>query len=138
MNRTDFQQLADIRIDEAAVLLAQQKWDGAYYLAGYAVECALKACIAKMTKQDDFPPYKKFSEDCYSHDLNKLMILAELDDLLDAAMQAEKALAKNWQTIRAWDESSRYKRIPQAKAEEMYNAIVDPKHGVLPWLKQYY
>jgi hypothetical protein len=38
MNRADFQRLADIRIDEAAALLAQQKWDGAYYLAGYAVE----------------------------------------------------------------------------------------------------
>ena len=46
MNRSDFQQLADVRIDEAAVLFAQGKYDGAYYLAGYAVECGLKACIA--------------------------------------------------------------------------------------------
>ena len=29
---------------------------GAYYLMGYAVECALKACIAKQTKRYDFPP----------------------------------------------------------------------------------
>jgi HEPN domain-containing protein len=44
MNRDDFQQLADVRIAEAAVLLAQGNYDGAYYLAGYAVECGLKAC----------------------------------------------------------------------------------------------
>jgi len=49
MNRNDFQQLADVRIDEAVVLLDQGKYDGAYYLAGYAVECSLKACIAKLT-----------------------------------------------------------------------------------------
>jgi len=42
MNRADFQQLADERISEAAVLLAASKFSGAYYLAGYAVECALK------------------------------------------------------------------------------------------------
>ena len=31
MNRNHFQQLADVRIDEASVLLAQGKNDGAYY-----------------------------------------------------------------------------------------------------------
>jgi hypothetical protein len=48
VNRTDLQELADIRIEEAAALLAltPPKPDGAYYLAGYAVELALKACIA--------------------------------------------------------------------------------------------
>ena len=55
MNRTDFQKLAEERIAEAKILLDAGKWSGAYYLAGYAVECALKACIAKMTKSEDFP-----------------------------------------------------------------------------------
>jgi hypothetical protein len=31
MNRNHFQQFADVRIDEASVLLAQGKNDGAYY-----------------------------------------------------------------------------------------------------------
>jgi len=42
-------------------------------LAGYAVECALKACIAKLTQQHDFPPERKFIEDCYSHEIDKLL-----------------------------------------------------------------
>ena len=46
MNRNEFQELAEVRIGEAGVLLAGGKSDGAYYLAGYAVECALKACVA--------------------------------------------------------------------------------------------
>src|SRR5919106_3680906 len=28
---------------------------GAYYLAGYAVECGLKACIAKQVRRHEFP-----------------------------------------------------------------------------------
>lgn len=55
MNRSDIQILADIRVGEAKALLDLGHWPGAYYLAGYAVECALKACIAKLTKADDFP-----------------------------------------------------------------------------------
>jgi HEPN domain len=66
VTRTEFQQLADVRIDEARVLLAQGKYDGAYYLAGYAVECALKACIAKLTNKDDFPD-KVFVQRSYTH-----------------------------------------------------------------------
>ena len=37
MNRNDFQQLAEIRVKEAKVLLDNQCFDGAYYLLGYAV-----------------------------------------------------------------------------------------------------
>jgi HEPN domain-containing protein len=40
MNRADFQKLAELRIREAKVLLDSKHYEGAYYLAGYAVECA--------------------------------------------------------------------------------------------------
>jgi hypothetical protein len=29
--------------------------DGAYYLAGYTVDCAIKASVAKRTQEHDFP-----------------------------------------------------------------------------------
>ena len=50
MNKSDFENLANIRIIEAEVLLYSGNYPGEYYLAGYAVECALKACIAKQVK----------------------------------------------------------------------------------------
>lgn len=40
MNRSDFQQLPEIRLRESQALLDASCFDGAYYLAGYAVECA--------------------------------------------------------------------------------------------------
>ncbi|HYP39716.1 MAG TPA: HEPN domain-containing protein [Chloroflexia bacterium] len=55
MNRDDFRKLAGLRITEAKVLLDNACYEAAYYLSGYAVECALKACIAKKTRRFDFP-----------------------------------------------------------------------------------
>ena len=57
MNRGDLQLLANIRLDEAKALLAASLPAGAYYLAGYAVECGLKACIAKLTNQHGVLPW---------------------------------------------------------------------------------
>ena len=44
---------------------------GAYYLAGYAVECAIKACIAKKTRKSEWPPKPEDVRKMYSHDLNE-------------------------------------------------------------------
>lgn len=55
MNRDDLQKLARLRLREARALLDRDLYPGAYYLSGYVVECALKACIAKSTKKFDFP-----------------------------------------------------------------------------------
>lgn len=55
MDRKGLQELSNVRLKEAKALLKVGMADGAYYLAGYAVECALKACIAKETRRYDFP-----------------------------------------------------------------------------------
>ena len=53
------------------MLLKAGHFSGAYYLAGYSVECALKACIAKQTARYDFPDKSK-ANDSFVHDLKKL------------------------------------------------------------------
>ena len=59
--RAEFQELANERLEEAKALLDVGKWNGAYYLAGYAVEIALKACIIKTLMSTDAFPEKEFS-----------------------------------------------------------------------------
>lgn len=44
MTRTELQRLAIERLADARALLTTKRWSGAFYLAGYAVECGLKAC----------------------------------------------------------------------------------------------
>src|SRR5438309_2852214 len=107
LTRTDLQQLAKVRIAEAAVLLANSMWDGAYYLAGYAVECALKACIAMLTAAEDFPD-KKFADKCWSHDTSVLVGLAGLSTLRDADAPKGTPRYLNWETVKDWNEQQRY------------------------------
>lgn len=138
MNRADFQELSRIRIAEAKVLLDQGKWDGAYYLAGYAVECALKACIAKLTRRHDFPPDKSVIDKCYTHEIMKLITAAELTQSYQHDIKTDLALSRNWGIVKDWNEASRYQRVSQLQAEQLYDAIADRQHGVLRWLKRHW
>ena len=134
MNRADFQRLANERIADAKALLAAKRWGAAYYLAGYAVEAALKACIAKLMPPEEFPE-KNFVDKCWTPNLVQLLGPAQLKADFDAALKADKELRKNWKVVSDWDESSRYESRTKGKAEQLYEAITDKKHGVLLWFK---
>ena len=125
--------MADLRAEEARILLAKGKQQGAYHLAGYAIECALKACIAKKTKKFQFPPKIEFVRELYSHKLNALMSVAGLDADLKKEMDANKAFKDNWLTVKDWTEESRY-RTSSLPGKDMYNAVAGTD-GVLPWIK---
>ena len=47
LTKADLEALATTRLEDAQILLQAQRASSAYYLAGYAIELALKACIAK-------------------------------------------------------------------------------------------
>jgi len=132
--RRDFKTLADLRAEEAGVLLAAGKQQGAYYLAGYAVECALKACIAKKTKRFQYPPKVEHVRELYSHRLNTLVNVAGLDADLQKELKANPAFGKNWSTVKDWTEESRYKS-GGLKGRDMYEAVAGAD-GVLAWIKQ--
>jgi hypothetical protein len=95
MNRRDFQRLADLRVGEAGALVRSRKEIGAYYIAGYAVECALKACIAKTTKRYEFPPKSDYVRKLYSHNLEELLRIAGLEKQLEADSRVNPDLAIN-------------------------------------------
>lgn len=138
MNRTDLQTLATLRLREARVLLDNGCFEGAYYLAGYAVECALKACIAKQSKRYDFPD-RKFVNDSYSHDLLQLIRVANLATVYDLEVKSNMNFALHWSIVREWSEQARYRSsITQAEAENIYRAITVRRDGVLVWLKKYW
>lgn len=144
MNRADFQQLAEDRVLDAGALLDAKRWSGAYYLAGYAAECALKACIAKQTNQYDFPE-KNFANNVFTHSLERLRDLAQLEPqfnhdtslLTDGDLPHEDrvALDENWRITKDWSEQARYQQKTEAQARDLYKAVTDPANGVLPWIK---
>lgn len=138
MTRAELQRLARDRLRDAKALLAARRWSGAYYLSGYAVECALKACIiVHLMKSDKFPD-RKYSELCWTHNLNQLVGLADLHAALAARVSVDPIFAKHWSFVRDWSEVSRYERKTKAKALALYTAIVDKKHGMFPWIKSHW
>lgn len=137
MNRADLQALADLRLSEAKHLLASGCPDGSYYLAGYSIECALKACIAKKTQEHDFPD-KKLVTDSHCHDVAKLLQLADLKLRLETAMQSNPALMASVDVIKDWSEATRYARSSTPEAADLIQAIEDPTGGLLPWIKMHW
>ena len=134
MNRQQLQQLSEVRLNEARSLLAAGLPDGAYYLAGYAIECALKACIAKRTQEHDFPDKKQVNES-HTHNLAELMRLSNLAAKFQIAFQSNPSLQNQWKTVQEWSEASRYWRWGLADAEELLEAIEGVSGGILPWMQ---
>jgi len=122
---------------EAGALLKAGLPDGAYYLAGYAVECAPKACIAKETQRYGFPE-KKRVDASHTHNLKELVRVAELQDRLQAAAKSDPLFQKYWDVVQSWSEQSRYGKHTTDSAQALIEAIGDKNHGVVKWVKGYW
>jgi HEPN domain-containing protein len=135
MNRDDLKKLSMTRIREAKILFKAGEYSGAYYLAGYAVECALKACFAKSVKRYDFPEKDRAGK-IFTHKLAELARLAKLDTDLAAATKANSKLDGSWLLVCNWTEDSRYSFWTKNEAEAIINAITGKNDGVLAWIKR--
>jgi HEPN domain-containing protein len=134
VDRREFQQLSNVRLKEARALLKIGLSDGAYYLAGYAVEFALKACIAKGTRRYEFPDKGRVVSS-YSHVLKELVGVARLEGARRDRARTDPDFETNWNIARLWSEESRYKRHTMESAEELIKAVGENHHGVIAWIK---
>jgi hypothetical protein len=135
MNRTELQAVAAMRIDEAKTLLDAGQFSGAYYLVGYSVECALKACVARQVRRGDFPD-KRLANEAFTHDLEKLVAVAGLKQGFETDRRANPLLEVNWAIVKDWTVETRYEvSISSAQASDLYSACVG-RNGVLPWVKK--
>ncbi|MBI4201768.1 MAG: DNA-binding protein [Chloroflexi bacterium] len=138
MDRRQLQQLAILRVQEDLALLDSGFYSGAYYLLGYAVECALKACIARNLKRHEFPE-RRLVSDFYTHDLERLLVAAGLKEDLERSLAVNQRLRANWFIIKAWSEQARYdSTISSGRATDLYDAITERSNGVLTWLKKWW
>ncbi len=129
--------LAIVRLNESKQLLNTENYCGAYYLCGYIIELGLKACIAKNIKRFEFPD-KRFATDCFTHDLTRLVDLANLKIPLQENMRTDPDFGTNWAITKDWSEESRYEMHDEVEAHEIYRAVAGRSHGVLRWVKNYW
>ncbi|OGG15381.1 DNA-binding protein [Candidatus Gottesmanbacteria bacterium RIFCSPHIGHO2_02_FULL_39_11] len=138
MNRLLFKKLSTIRLKEAQILLKKGHYSGAYYISGYVIECALKACIARKTRKGDFPLDRKSLDNIYTHELEKLIKGAGLEIKLNNQIKADKTFDTYWGVAKDWSENARYEQHQRKKAEDMILSITDSRKGVLQWIQKYW
>ena len=137
MTRSELQLLSRTRLREARLLFASGQFSGAYYLSGYVVECALKACIARSTARYEFPDKDRVQRS-YSHKPAELIKVAGLVDELQAAIQLDGGLRASWTIVVNWSEQSRYAIWNRGDADAMMTAVASRKAGVFPWITQHW
>lgn len=138
MNKRDLEKLVDIRLNESKILLESDNYHGAYYLAGYSLECALKVCISKQVNQYDFPN-KQLATKSHTHNLSDLVGVAGLKQKLIEKEESDDDFKLNWAVAKDWSELSRYDcNINELKAKDFFEAITNNESGVLQWLKMHW
>lgn len=137
MTRAEWQTITDERRAAAQVLLASGYWASAYYLVGDAVAAGLKSCILTLLsgKPELIFRDRRFSERCWTHKIEELVTLADLESVRDADTASNPLLGVYWGLVKKWTENSRYEMKSQAEAEDLDRAITDPVNGVMQWIK---
>jgi len=137
--RAEWQQLAEDRIldAQAHLVLAVARWSAAYYLIGYAVECGLKSCVLARVVAHPEIIYedRKFSNEAWTHDIENLLLVADIKAARDADAAANAAVFNNWQRVKDWNEKSRYLQKTQIEAQLLFDAVTDPHDGVMQWIR---
>ncbi len=93
------------RLVDAKILYSHERFEGAVYLCGYAVEFALKSKICQLMKWSEYPSSElteKQSRKYKVHDLEKLLLLSGEESRVKNVMPAE------WSVLTGWDPGMRY------------------------------
>ena len=148
--RIEFQELAFLRLEEASALLANDHPDGAFYPAGYAVECALKLAICRTLNIDDF--FDTYSSKTHSakvkddivqkfktHDFGTLLVLSGLYFKLESAITIDILLSDAWTIIRtlSWTEQYRYE-VSTRKERAAVQSFISSVNLFLQWIKSHW
>jgi HEPN domain-containing protein len=138
MNKSDLEALVDVRVKEAKLLLDNRCYEGTYYLLGYALECAIKACIAKQVREHDFPD-KQLANASYTHKLSDLLGVAGLKQKLQEKEKTDEDFKLNWAVANRWSEDARYEHtIEETTVKDFFEAITNNRSGILIWVKSWW
>jgi HEPN domain-containing protein len=136
--RKDLQELSRLRLQEAEALYRARLYDGCVYLAGYAVELALKARICRLLRVEEYPPLSgEIGRAFKAHSLEQLMVLAGLSREFDTNKNQE--LFDNWSRAIVWYPEQRYEapgKFDGTTAKAILDSLTAKPNGVITWLSK--
>jgi hypothetical protein len=137
VNRAHWQLLAEERVKDAGLLLGGGHWAAAYYLAGYAIECGLKACVLAYVANNPEIIFREmmFSKNCWTHNIGDLVAVSGLEAIRRTDADMNLVLGINWTIVQKWNETTRYEFKSELDAKRLYEAVTHHNDGVLPWIR---
>ena len=102
--------IATARLEDAKLLFANERPEGALYMGGYAVELALKARICTTLSWPGFPEKRSEFENLTSFKTHKLDVLLTLSG---QEQRIKSEFLWEWSTVAKWDPEARYRPIGQ-------------------------
>lgn len=145
----EIKQLAWERLAEAEILYQNNKFDGAFYLAGYSVELMLKYKICVnlgvpnlFNTQDSatnaIHSVGELRKTLKTHNLFFLLLMGGLKVKYDSEKAVNKNLVKaNSLLFGNWDESCRYRPCGYMKSTDVKSLIdlLKDSTGLLTWIE---
>lgn len=147
--RSELQKLSQQRVDEARILLSSNRPDAAFYLAGYGIECALKAAVCRTLDQGDFyQPDRgnkaaryvqdRIFREFKTHNYSDLLVLSGLSAKLDTVRLTNPVVESAWVLIEGmkWSEQARY-QLGTKSAVNVYN-FVEAVETIIRWISNFW
>jgi hypothetical protein len=108
---TEFEQIARDKLIDAQCLFEGNRFDGAVYLAGYALEIALKVKLCKNNDLLEFPERKNEADITTKQWLIHSLIVLEQK----CCLNLDSNYLVEWSNVKGWDVEGRYKRTQQTQ-----------------------
>lgn len=141
-NCDDLKRISEARLKTAEILINAQDWEGAAYMMGYVLECALKAVVCKTLHLQSYPDKADdISKFFKTHKFDPLLILSGLQDTFNTG--APIAVWQSWSEFTGeypgdWP-AMRYNAPGltwnEVKVKKMYTNLIDPVHGIITQIK---
>jgi hypothetical protein len=134
-NRQELRDISKARLKTAKLLIAAEDWQGAGYMMGYALECALKAVICKTLRLNEYPESGKDDNWFLTHRLERLLRLSGMEDIFGntggkgfyAWGEFIKYYEGEWSCMRY--DSSCLARFTDQSVPRLYNFLIGTKTG---------
>jgi HEPN domain-containing protein len=135
--------ISKARLKSASVLMKAGDWDGAAYMLGYALECALKAATCKSLRLNEYPSDRKKASHFMTHNFDELLIFSGLSDLFNLTAPVE--IFQNWSDFtkefpgKDWP-AMRYdlnhlSTFTESKVKGLYDNLTEVSNGILSVIK---
>ena len=116
----ELQAISQDRLQDARALMTAQRFDGAVYICGYAVELALKARACLTLGWNGFPETNTEFQGIQSLKTHDLEILLRFSGL---AGQIRAKHPAKWSVILNWNPAKRYRRSGDSTPKEATEMI---------------